>query len=948
MAGRDFIAPPAEIQFAPGERTKSISIPILDNAERNPDRGFRLRVIPDDEAAVRIWDDDLPPRLVDPTFDPGTSIGRKGSRPRTINALLMQPDGRVVIAGQFEQFGGTERVGIARLNPDGSLDSTYEPQAVRGDRKDFLDVESITAPAAGSGGQLIVGGRFHTSNSSWETRASVAILNADGSLDVRFSAGTNVSGAYPYSEVKAVASQADGKVIVGGTFPAGLVRLNENGSRDMAFLPVLKVAGIGATVQVNTLRLQADGKIVIGGRFDSINGVTRVGLARLNSDGSLDATFNANAGVGAEIISIVPQPDGKWIGVGGLIKPEAPANVFRLQPDGALDSTFRPPTGDALSRAWSLALQPDGKILIGGFTEDSDLQTTDGMLVRLHPDGALDSTFDVPRIVGTSAVWLSPPHAGVEALAVQPDGRVIMAGDFDSVDGIPRIGLARLLPSSSSTSDFSFSTTQQRAAETSTRTTVVVERRGDASNAASVNYTVAGRTAMAGADFEAQAGTLAFAPNVRSRDITISLRDDALAEPDEEIQIQLTNPSGGASLGFPSTTALRILDNERPGSLDTSFDAGFIPLMNDGLGWSSIQVIAWQPPGSVFIAGHLNGFFGSGVAKLNADGSRDPSFAPQEFIDAHQLAIQSDGKILAGWGSYTRLNPDGTIDHTFRQETQGTEILLVLPDGKLVVGGTDVWRLNPDGSIDKSFKSPSPVMSQAYAAALQTDGKLVIAGDSVVRLNADGSRDAGFSAVSVSFSERGNAAATALALQPDGKIVIGGSFTAINAIPRNGIARLNPDGSLDTTFATGRGLNVATVPIGLRRLAYSSLALLSDGKLIVGGSSTAVDGVPRNGIARLNADGSLDHTFDPGSGVAGSHGSVWSIALQPDGQILIAGNFSEFNGVPRFGVARLNGDRGSAITLRQPRFLADGSFAVFILGQAGWTYRVETSTDLVN
>ena len=186
------------------------------------------------------------------------------------------------------------------------------------------------------------------------------------------------------------------------------------------------------------------------------------------------------------------------------------------------------------------------------------------------------------------------------------------------------------------------------------------------------------------------------------------------------------------------------------------------------------------------------------------------------------------------------------------------------------------------------------------ALALQPDGKILIGGDfttfngvargSVARLSADGSLDTSFNPGSGANGEVND-----LALQPDGKIVIGGNFTQYNGVARERIARANPDGSLDTSFDPGTGANAQV----------NTITLMSGGRILIGGFFTQVNGASRNRIARLNVNGSLDASFDPGSGF---NDIVLTTTLQPDGKILIGGVFTQYNGVPRFAAARLLGD----------------------------------------
>ncbi len=209
-----------------------------------------------------------------------------------------------------------------------------------------------------------------------------------------------------------------------------------------------------------------------------------------------------------------------------------------------------------------------------------------------------------------------------------------------------------------------------------------------------------------------------------------------------------------------------------------------------------------------------------------------------------------------------------------------------------------------DGSLDTSFNPGSVANSGVLSIASQPDGKILIGGwltqyngttrNDIARLNSDGSLDTSFnpgSGVHGSISS--------IALQPDGKILIGGEFTQYNGTTRNNIARLNPDGSLDTSFNPGGGANGEVY----------SIALQPDGKILIGGWFFEYNGTSRNNIARLNPDGSLDTSFNPGSG---TNISINSIALQPDGKILIGGGFTQYNGTPRNGIARLNSSGGSS------------------------------------
>jgi uncharacterized delta-60 repeat protein len=286
------------------------------------------------------------------------------------------------------------------------------------------------------------------------------------------------------------------------------------------------------------------------------------------------------------------------------------------------------------------------------------------------------------------------------------------------------------------------------------------------------------------------------------------------------------------------------------------------------------------------------------------------------------LALQPDGKVLVGgyFGSYNgtarnymcRLNADGTLDASFFPGTNlFVDAIALQPDGKILVGGeftsyygiprNKICRLNSDGTLDAAFELTGTGLDSTVSKfALQPDGKILVGGrfssyngitrNRICRLNPDGSLDGTFAPTGSGLNER----VFTLALQPDGKVLVGGVFTSYNGTARNRICRLNPDGSLDATFTqSGTGLNAFLI----------DLALQPDGKVLIGGNFTSYNGTARNYICRLNTDGSIDPSFaQTGSGFNG----FLTLALQPDGKVIVGGNFTSYNGTPINRISRLN------------------------------------------
>ena len=394
------------------------------------------------------------PGDVDTGFNPNANSA--------VFSTAVQPDGKTIIGGDFATVGGVTRNRIARLNADGTLDAGFDPN-VGG------NVYSIAVLADG---KILIAGSFTTAGES--ARNLIARLNTDGSLDTAFN--LIVDGFTP--SIASIAVQADGKIIIGGSFNIvggvarnKIARISSGGVLDEGFNP-------NTNQRVNSIAVQADGKIIIGGSFDTVGGVTRKIIARLNADGTLDASFNANVGQASHVNSITVQPDGKIImagdfnAVGGVTR----NNIARLNTDGTLDAGFNPNANFLVNTA---TVQADGQLLIGGdFTIVGGV--TRNRIARLNADGTLDTGFnpnanntvssivvqaDEKIIVGGKFVTLggvtrnriarlnadgtldtfNPNLNGVvDSTALQVDGKVIVGGHFTTVGAVARNYIARV------------------------------------------------------------------------------------------------------------------------------------------------------------------------------------------------------------------------------------------------------------------------------------------------------------------------------------------------------------------------------------------------------------------------------------------------------------------------------------------------------------------------
>jgi uncharacterized delta-60 repeat protein len=344
---------------------------------------------------------------------------------------------------------------------------------------------------------------------------------------------------------------------------------------------------------------------------------------------------------------------------------------------------------------------------------------------------------------------------------------------------------------------------------------------------------------------------------------------------------------------------------------DGDLDSTFAPNLS-----SYVFGTAVQPDGMILIGGAFTSIDGTTynhMARLNADGTADSSFNTDVNGTVYSIAVQADGKILVG-GQFSlvggvschnvaRLNPDGSTDSSFNPNASSTVYCLaVQADGKILLGGyfttvgggtyNCIARLNADGTADGTFNNPN--VSGVYVAsiAIQADGKILLGGpftkldgvtyNHLARLNADGTVDSSFNP-NVMASQ-----IDCVAVQADGRILIGGDFTTVGGTNYNRIARLNPDGTADSSFNPNADRSVL------------SMAVQADGKILVAGGFVNLGGASYNYIARLNADGTADSGFS-----ANTAGTVNSIVVQADGQVLIGGLFSSVDGTPWSHVARL-------------------------------------------
>jgi uncharacterized delta-60 repeat protein len=348
------------------------------------------------------------------------------------NAMVIQPDGKIVLAGT----GPATTFTLTRLNPDGSLDQSFGGSGTGSMRFDMGHPATPNALAIAPDGKLVVAGMIRSSDTNDD--AAVARVNPDGTPDLTFGPvgwrSADFGGAR--DEATGVAPLPDGKIILAGKGGPGrrfmVARLTSRGIYDGTFAGggLTSVAG-GADGDAHALAVQPDGKIVVAGTVYPPGGSgSDMGVGRLNADGTPDNSFDGDGqrqielGGNDEAAAVAVLPDGEIL-VAGSINGKV-FQATKLRSNGSTDTAFN---GDGSSRiaftagvtgVRAIGLQPDGKIVLAGGAESGFA------VARVQPGGALDTTFAGD---GRQTIVFDGNNAdGVNGVAVLPNGAILLAG----------------------------------------------------------------------------------------------------------------------------------------------------------------------------------------------------------------------------------------------------------------------------------------------------------------------------------------------------------------------------------------------------------------------------------------------------------------------------------------------------------------------------------------
>jgi uncharacterized delta-60 repeat protein len=851
----------------------------------------------------------------------------------SIYQLAAVDSGSVMLGGSFSKAAGLPRMAVAKLLSNGTVDPGFQPVVA--------DPSEVRRIIPLNGGQWLLTGGFRNSGDGGGTvtYSSLSRLTPSLGLDPDFvpPSVSSISGPLVTAEAP------DGSLVIANQWGNQIVRLGVNGVVDPGF-------AVSGTFTLADLLVQSDGRILAAGAVSVLNGISQRSVFRLLPDGALDQSFNPPSTVSLNDITLE---------IGGRILIAGDSTLRRLQPSGLTDPGFNqalPLTG-AIRAVASL---PGHRVLVAGnFTALGGQPAV--RIARLNATGNPDPTFQP----GSGA------DGQITSLRVRSDGDIFIAGEFTTFNGQPRKGIAQLSPDGALRQAFDPGDAFDGAVRD-------LALDADGNVLAVGNFSRAGTLSSAGfAKLEAAPlqsipppPTSPGNPNATalSSQKVLLIWSDSSGESGYRVErresgsqdwLTMATPAAGSTFYSDETVVpgksyeYRVLAWNSSGdaplavapltSVPTRAGLAGSQVAGDSLDlWDAgeIRAVTRQADGKFVIAGtftHVNGTPRARMARLTASGELDTSFVPDAAILGSQvsiqtLAVQSSGRIIVGsFNGLIGLAPDGAIDPAFTPPSSFSTVyeLVVLPDDRLLVGGAFsggtrpyLARTSANGVIDVTFANAG-LNGEVDAIAVLPDGKILVSGGftragfvttSVARFNSNGTLDTSFAPVTLAPPPGAftGGLGTTMALQSDGKILVGGYFASVNNQPRNSLVRLESNGAVDTSFVSGSSPNDFLHYVGL----------LADGKVMIGGQFESHGGTPRASWAVLSPTGALD----PGNAEIRS-GYVRRGVKLPGGRILVVGRFWTAGGVPHFGLVRLEADASTVDGTFSPHVARAGTVA---------------------
>ncbi|SFN20304.1 DUF11 domain-containing protein [Dokdonella immobilis] len=703
----------------------------------------------------------------------------------------------------------------------------------------------------------------------------------------------DLTGFLMAGNVLATAGQPDGSIILGGNFTSingeprrGLARLQPDGTLDPVWNPSVNIGGI-----VYALSLDADGSVFVGGLFDSVNGIVRGNIAKVSGSGAgaVDPDWNPDASLG--VVHCLQADDLGSIYVGGSfaeVGGQSRANLARLATSGSGAADSWNPSTDGEVRA--MALDGSGSLFVGGhFTTAGGQPRASIAKLSVSGAGSADPDWN-PSVVGY----------GVFSLALEGPDRLYAGGDFSSIGGFSRGSIAKLSITGSGAVDSLWNP----AADAPVYALLAVgggtlyvggefhSIGGQSRNGVAKLYTEGPGPADAlwnpgsdqavativgrGTDSIVVGGWFEFiggAPHLALAAITEAGLVGGLV--DVELgggypQVMLALADGGTVIGgrfakVDGRVRQKLLRLEPDGSLDPDWH----PMLSGGSYYQDIRALAEGENGEVYVGGDftlVDGVSRNYLARIDAAGHLDLEWNPSPDQSVGDFVLDSANSALYVAGEFDTIG-GAARNHLAKLSTSGN-------------GEADtVWNPAPNGYIS--------------ALALGTSSALFVAGDFTMIGGLPRARFAKLSGTGVGSAAAGwnpgvDDYIYALTVDVNGDVYAGGKFLNLGGLPRNRIARVSAAGSVDGAWNPSAGDSVAALT-------------LRDDALYAGGAFTTIGGASRSRLARLSKSGAGTATaWNPSP-----NSNVYAIATDPVGPIRIAGTFVTVAGQGREFAAAL-------------------------------------------
>ena len=643
-----------------------------------------------------------------------------------VQKLIYLPDGKILIAGEFRYFKDAQHQVVARLQADGSLDDDFNAE-IKWDLLSTLEPKLIKALAVQADGKVLVG-----LNDPMMKGQKIFRLNKDGSWDNSFSPPGGSENPV-ISNVMEIVSMPNGKILMlatlNGVYPTRLILLNDDGSFDNSFTSP-DVSCYNYFLLGDLMRVQQDGKILMK------TCPWEEGVKRLNADGSIDPTFQVTTPImnGSNVSSVALLGDKVFLGG---------SKIVRLNNDGTLDNSFIADPGLVFDNSRGAILKikttPDGNLFLKGrFSFNGEKVDC----AKMNANGKVVQTYKFPVI--PSARLIS--NRIVDILITNHDKLLI------------------------ATSEWYAPAFQKRFLILSDANGVIDEdyypNNGFNGKVYSVTHQKDGKLLVG--------GLFSFYDNVSRKCL------------------------------------LRLLPD---GTIDQSFNA-------NGLGLFSEPSVIFPLENNKIVIGqeylmiqYYYSYTKPKLVMLNEDGSQNSNFT-SSLSDRVSCIVSAGDALICGGEQLNKLLPNGSIDPSFTPSTLNYVYSLTRDaEGKIIAGGTftkfdqsmanRIARVLPDGTRDASFSTGTGFDDIVSSVAVQNDGKIVVAGGFtqyngtpikfIVRLNNNGSLDPSFNVMN-NWTEGW---ARTIKVMPDGKILAAGRF--VNGQSTSSLVLLNPDGSVATS-----------------------------------------------------------------------------------------------------------------------------------------------------